>query len=53
MKIQFKKIEPDVYQVIFDEPLLPGEYAFLDNNYSLMVLKSLKERFSIVCFGID
>jgi hypothetical protein len=50
VSVSFKKIRPKVYEMIFDNPLTPGEYAimpYFDKNSSTGV------KFKLNCFGVD
>ena len=46
IKTTFKKIRDNVYEIIFDNALTPGEYALLPSTESNLKIK-------ISCFGID
>ena len=48
VKVSIKKIKDKIYQVIFDEPLAPGEYSF-----AAIADKNSSASPKVSCFGID
>jgi hypothetical protein len=51
VSVSLKKIRDGLYQIIFDKPLAPGEYAFMPQ----MDMGSLMSggKLTLFCFGVD